>query len=216
MTSASTKVGEIFSAAGAAFTKLGELTMQLHPVADSSRPGERGGGGRGGCMGVLGRSGGPRRAAGALTVRVPQGQVDGRRDRPPAGLRAALRRRPAPHQRPHQGPDRGTAEGGRQAQGLRGLRAAPAGPRRLPEEARRPQAGPARRPCGPARCRRRQEAPGGLDPERPERRRRPGAGRAGALGGATIKPLSFDQDSLNLEPGFLLTPGGADLPLLSR
>uniref|UniRef100_A0A8C6Y6B4 Chromosome 17 open reading frame 49 n=1 Tax=Naja naja TaxID=35670 RepID=A0A8C6Y6B4_NAJNA len=40
MTSASTKVGEIFSAAGAAFTKLGELTMQLHPVADSSRPGE--------------------------------------------------------------------------------------------------------------------------------------------------------------------------------
>nr|XP_008981050.1 chromatin complexes subunit BAP18-like isoform X2 [Callithrix jacchus] len=36
MTSASTKVGEIFSAAGAAFTKLGELTMQLHTVADSS------------------------------------------------------------------------------------------------------------------------------------------------------------------------------------
>ncbi|XP_076001230.1 BPTF-associated chromatin complex component 1 isoform X2 [Genypterus blacodes] len=35
MTSASTKVGEIFSAAGAAFTKLGELTMQLHPVGDS-------------------------------------------------------------------------------------------------------------------------------------------------------------------------------------
>ncbi|XP_035265637.1 chromatin complexes subunit BAP18 isoform X7 [Anguilla rostrata] len=39
MTSASTKVGEIFSAAGAAFTKLGELTMQLHPVADSSPSG---------------------------------------------------------------------------------------------------------------------------------------------------------------------------------
>ncbi|XP_035531370.1 chromatin complexes subunit BAP18-like isoform X2 [Morone saxatilis] len=39
MTSASTKVGEIFSAAGAAFTKLGELTMQLHPVADSSPTG---------------------------------------------------------------------------------------------------------------------------------------------------------------------------------
>ncbi|XP_038624531.1 chromatin complexes subunit BAP18 isoform X4 [Tachyglossus aculeatus] len=45
MTSASTKVppvprvGEIFSAAGAAFTKLGELTMQLHPVADSSPAG---------------------------------------------------------------------------------------------------------------------------------------------------------------------------------
>ncbi|XP_012677598.2 chromatin complexes subunit BAP18 [Clupea harengus] len=39
MTSASTKVGEIFSAAGAAFTKLGELTMQLHPVADTSSTG---------------------------------------------------------------------------------------------------------------------------------------------------------------------------------
>lgn len=39
MTSASTKVGEIFSAAGAAFTKLGELTMQLHPVAESSPAG---------------------------------------------------------------------------------------------------------------------------------------------------------------------------------
>ncbi|KAK6323434.1 hypothetical protein J4Q44_G00057730 [Coregonus suidteri] len=41
MTSASTKVGEIFSAAGAAFTKLGELTMQLHPVADSSPTGAK-------------------------------------------------------------------------------------------------------------------------------------------------------------------------------
>ncbi|RZF46113.1 hypothetical protein LSTR_LSTR012973 [Laodelphax striatellus] len=34
MTSAS-KVGEIFTAAGAAFNKLGELTLQLHPTADS-------------------------------------------------------------------------------------------------------------------------------------------------------------------------------------
>ncbi|XP_068130200.1 chromatin complexes subunit BAP18 isoform X2 [Hyperolius riggenbachi] len=41
MTSASTKVGEIFSAAGAAFTRLGELTMQLHPVTDSSPAGAR-------------------------------------------------------------------------------------------------------------------------------------------------------------------------------
>ncbi|XP_028330283.1 chromatin complexes subunit BAP18 isoform X2 [Gouania willdenowi] len=39
MTSASTKVGEIFSAAGAAFTKLGELTMQLHPAVDPSLAG---------------------------------------------------------------------------------------------------------------------------------------------------------------------------------
>ncbi|XP_058807589.1 chromatin complexes subunit BAP18 isoform X3 [Phymastichus coffea] len=29
------KVGEIFTAAGAAFNKLGELTMQLHPTSDS-------------------------------------------------------------------------------------------------------------------------------------------------------------------------------------
>ncbi|XP_078056882.1 BPTF-associated chromatin complex component 1 [Mustelus asterias] len=35
------RVGEIFSAAGAAFTKLGELTMQLHPVADSSPAGAK-------------------------------------------------------------------------------------------------------------------------------------------------------------------------------
>lgn len=34
MNSAS-KVGEIFTAAGNAFNKLGELTMQLHPTADS-------------------------------------------------------------------------------------------------------------------------------------------------------------------------------------
>ncbi|KAK2823496.1 hypothetical protein Q7C36_020096 [Tachysurus vachellii] len=41
MTSSSAKVGEIFSAAGAAFSKLGELTMQLHPVADSSPAGAK-------------------------------------------------------------------------------------------------------------------------------------------------------------------------------
>lgn len=35
MNSAS-KVGEIFTAAGAAFSKLGELTMQLHPVTETS------------------------------------------------------------------------------------------------------------------------------------------------------------------------------------
>ncbi|XP_028450399.1 BPTF-associated chromatin complex component 1 [Perca flavescens] len=36
-----TAVGEIFSAAGAAFTKLGELTIQLHPVSDSSPAGAK-------------------------------------------------------------------------------------------------------------------------------------------------------------------------------
>ncbi|KAG7224707.1 hypothetical protein INR49_030037 [Caranx melampygus] len=39
--SSSPQVGEIFSAAGAAFTKLGELTMQLHPVSDSSPAGAK-------------------------------------------------------------------------------------------------------------------------------------------------------------------------------
>ncbi|XP_070538195.1 chromatin complexes subunit BAP18-like [Ptychodera flava] len=34
--SSAAKVGEIFSAAGSAFSKLGELTMQLHPAADQS------------------------------------------------------------------------------------------------------------------------------------------------------------------------------------
>lgn len=33
--SSATKVAEIFTAAGVAFNKLGELTMQLHPTADS-------------------------------------------------------------------------------------------------------------------------------------------------------------------------------------
>ncbi|XP_053404276.1 chromatin complexes subunit BAP18-like isoform X1 [Mercenaria mercenaria] len=34
--SSASKVGEIFTAAGAAFSKLGELTMQLHPSAEPS------------------------------------------------------------------------------------------------------------------------------------------------------------------------------------
>uniref|UniRef100_A0A1Y1M2J2 Chromatin complexes subunit BAP18 n=1 Tax=Photinus pyralis TaxID=7054 RepID=A0A1Y1M2J2_PHOPY len=33
--SSASKVGEIFTAAGAAFNKLGDLTMQLHPNAES-------------------------------------------------------------------------------------------------------------------------------------------------------------------------------------
>ncbi|XP_021351520.1 chromatin complexes subunit BAP18-like isoform X1 [Mizuhopecten yessoensis] len=34
--SSASKVGEIFTAAGAAFSKLGDLTMQLHPTAEPS------------------------------------------------------------------------------------------------------------------------------------------------------------------------------------
>uniref|UniRef100_A0A8U8BE74 Uncharacterized protein n=1 Tax=Geospiza parvula TaxID=87175 RepID=A0A8U8BE74_GEOPR len=40
-TSASTEVGEIFSAAGATFIRLGELTMQLYPETDGSPVGSR-------------------------------------------------------------------------------------------------------------------------------------------------------------------------------
>ncbi|XP_011415976.1 chromatin complexes subunit BAP18-like isoform X1 [Crassostrea angulata] len=34
--SSASKVGEIFTAAGAAFTKLGDLTLQLHPTSEQS------------------------------------------------------------------------------------------------------------------------------------------------------------------------------------
>ncbi|XP_076435399.1 BPTF-associated chromatin complex component 1-like isoform X1 [Babylonia areolata] len=37
--SSASKVGEIFTAAGQAFSKLGELTMQLHPTAEHSSSG---------------------------------------------------------------------------------------------------------------------------------------------------------------------------------
>lgn len=37
--SSASKVGEIFTAAGAAFSKLGELTMQLHPTAEQNTSG---------------------------------------------------------------------------------------------------------------------------------------------------------------------------------
>ncbi|KAM6453344.1 BPTF-associated chromatin complex component 1 isoform 4-T4 [Liasis olivaceus] len=144
MTSASTKVGEIFSAAGAAFTKLGELTMQLHPVADSSPAG--------------------------------------------AQLKAAAKRKayedtglpPPPPPPPADSPKK------------------PAG--------RKPPAGP----------------PPAADPPAPRKPNDADAhrdlGDAEGLGDAPppAKKLSFDQDSLNLDPGFLMAPGSADLPLLSR
>ncbi|XP_005096408.1 chromatin complexes subunit BAP18 [Aplysia californica] len=40
--SSSSKVGEIFTAAGSAFSKLGELTMQLHPSSDQGAGGTGG------------------------------------------------------------------------------------------------------------------------------------------------------------------------------
>ncbi|KAK3697169.1 hypothetical protein QZH41_013547 [Actinostola sp. cb2023] len=38
MASSATKVAEIFTAAGEAFSRLGELTMQLHPLGEGSSP----------------------------------------------------------------------------------------------------------------------------------------------------------------------------------
>lgn len=88
------QVGEIFSAAGAAFSKLGELTMQLHPVSDSSpagwaRP----------AADVAKRL--RRDEPGRLIAGCVQGQMDGDGDRDAALGRAAIRRRPQRHQQRH-------------------------------------------------------------------------------------------------------------------
>ncbi|XP_070585512.1 chromatin complexes subunit BAP18 isoform X3 [Erythrolamprus reginae] len=152
MTSASTKVGEIFSAAGAAFTKLGELTMQLHPVADSSPAGAQ-------------LKAAAKRKAYEDSGLPPLPPADSPK-KPPA-------RKPPPQA------------------------AAPAPP--PPSgEAKKPKLDPTLSALNEADAGR--EEPEGLVGEAPP----------------TAKKLSFDQDSLNLESGFLLTPGGPDLPLLPR
>ncbi|XP_032093979.1 chromatin complexes subunit BAP18 isoform X5 [Thamnophis elegans] len=148
MTSASTKVGEIFSAAGAAFTKLGELTMQLHPVADSC-------------------------PAGAQLKGAAKRKAYEDSGLPP----------PPPADSPKKPPGRKP----------------PAAPPPEPPAAKKPKADLTLSALNDA------DAP-----------REEGEGLAGEAPPPTAKKLSFDQDSLNLEPGFLLTPGGADLPLLSR
>ncbi|KAM3821678.1 BPTF-associated chromatin complex component 1 isoform 2-T2 [Vipera latastei] len=187
MTSASTKVGEIFSAAGAAFTKLGELTMQLHPVADSSPAG--------------------------------------------AQLKAAAKRKayedsglpPPPADSPKKPTGRKPPPGG----------PAPAGPAPPPPEPpapKKPRADVTLSALNDA------EAPRELVGEAPPPAKKlsfdqgKGGRAAGGWGcwqvGVPLSPrcppllslsLSLSlADSLNLEPGFLLTPGSTDLPLLSR
>ncbi|XP_063157892.1 chromatin complexes subunit BAP18 isoform X1 [Candoia aspera] len=207
MTSASTKVGEIFSAAGAAFTKLGELTMQLHPVADSSPAGAKWTDAEIALLRAsVQRFGDDLHRISALI-----------KDRTVAQLKAAAKRKayedtglPPPPPAP------------------------PADSPKKPAGRKPPVAGPP--PPGPS------SAPLPADAPAPKKPKAAGEGRAAvaaadvtlsalndadahrdlgdaeSLGDAPppAKKLNFDQDSLNLDPGFLMAPSSTDLPLLSR
>ncbi|KAL8176965.1 UNVERIFIED_CONTAM: Chromatin complexes subunit bap18 [Gekko kuhli] len=190
MTSASTKVGEIFSAAGAAFTKLGELTMQLHPVADSSPAGAKW----------------TEAEISLLRASVQRFGDDLQRlsaiikERTVAQLKGATKRKayedsglPPPGESPKKGPRKSQPQAPPPGVALPEPAAAAGGALKKPQKA------------SDVTLSALNDADAHSDLVDME----------GLGGSPPPKKLNFDQDSLNLDPGFLLTPG-PDLPLLSR